>query len=97
MKFDEVYDGMTENLGALNLAMGMVYNNIENNPDDESQVALLQTLGDVGTKMINTQMEFVENYADKDMKETLQTRLEDKKIHLKQQVGEIVGSAMIKK
>lgn len=88
--FDSIYDKMSENFGALELAMGMVYNNILANPEDESQRALLETLGDVASNMLGTQSDFVDMYADEDVKAQLQSRLESKKSTLKNEIQEII-------
>lgn len=88
--FDNIYDKMSEDFGSLELAMGMVYNNILANPEDESQRALLETLGSVAANMLGTQSDFVDIYADEAVKAQLQSRLESKKSTLKNEIQEII-------
>ena len=49
--FDLLLDKMNENYSYLQTIMGVVYEKVKENPEDESSMELLESLGNLGKRM----------------------------------------------
>ena len=52
--FDLILDKMNENYSYLQTIMEVVYEKVKENPEDESSMELLESLGNLGKRMLST-------------------------------------------
>ena len=57
--FDLLLDKMNENYSYLQTIMGVVYEKVKENPEDESSMELLESLGNLGKRMLSTEESLV--------------------------------------
>ena len=77
--FDLLLDKMNENYSYLQTIMGVVYEKVKENPEDESSMELLESLGNLGKRMLSTEESLVGSYCHKDEAITLIDKIEEKK------------------
>ena len=81
--FDLLYDKMNENYNYLQTIMGEVYERVKNNPTDESNIELLESLGNLAKRMISTEESFVLSFCPNEEMIDLIDKIESKKTTLK--------------
>ena len=81
-RFDKMYDGLSGAYSELENIMGSVYEELQLDPTNEKNANLLQGLGSVALKVLSSQRELVENYGDKDLKDSLLSNIDSKTIAL---------------
>lgn len=81
-KFDNTYDSLSGVYSELENIMSNIYRELQIDPTNEKNMNLLQGLGSVALKVINSQKELVESYGDKEIKESLLLNLDAKEISL---------------
>lgn len=77
--FDLLVDKMNENYNSLQTIMGVVYEKVNENPDDEYSRELLELLGNLGKRMLSTEESLVVYYGSPDEAINLMDRISDKK------------------
>ena len=77
--FDLILDKMNENYSYLQTIMGVVYEKVKENPEDESSMELLESLGNLGKRMLSTEESLVGPYCHTDEAITLIDKIEEKK------------------
>jgi len=81
-RFGRTYDGLSGVYSELENIMGSVYEELQLDPSNERNANLLQGLGSVALKVLSSQRELVENYGDKDLKDSLLSNIDSKTIAL---------------
>ena len=77
-KFVMVYDKMNSNYSAIENMMGVIYQQIQESPDNQQLQSILQGLGDIAKGIISSQMDFTEAYCDPSLKYSLINKLSAK-------------------
>ena len=77
--FDLLVDKMNENYNYLQTIMGVVYEKVKENPGDEYSRELLESLGNLGKRMLSTEESLVVSYGSPDEAINLMDRISDKK------------------
>lgn len=77
--FDLLLDKMNENYSYLQTIMGVVYEKVKENPEDESSMELLESLGNLGKRMLSTEESLIVSYGSPDETINLMDRISDKK------------------
>ena len=77
--FDLLVGEMNENYNSLQTIMGVVYEKVNENPDDEYSRELLELLGNLGKRMLSTEESLVVSYGSPDEAINLMDRISDKK------------------
>lgn len=77
--FDLLFDKMNENYNYLQAIMGEVYERVKENPEDEYSRELLESLGNLGKRMLSTEESLVVSYGSPDETINLMDKINDKK------------------
>lgn len=77
-RFNNMYDSLSDVYLELENIMGSIYGELQIDPTNERNINLLQELGNVALKVIYSQKGLVENYGDKEIKDSLLTNLDAK-------------------
>lgn len=64
--FDLLVDKMNDNYNYLQTIMGVVYEKLKENPEDEYNRELLESLGNLGKRMLSTEESLVVSYGSTD-------------------------------
>lgn len=86
--FDLLFEKMSENYNYLQTIMGEVYERVKNDPTDESNIQLLEGLGNLAKRMLSTEASFVTSYGTTDDAVILMDRIEDKQTSLSRSLEE---------
>lgn len=93
-KFVMVYDKMNSNYSAIENMMGVIYQQIQESPDNQQLQSILQGLGDIAKGIISSQMDFTEEYCDPSLKYSLMNKLSDKQSVLSNALNENKGKTL---
>lgn len=77
--FDLLFEKMNDNYNYLQTIMGAVYEKVKENPEDEYSRELLESLGNLGKRMLSTEESLVVSYGSPDEAINLMDRINDKK------------------
>ena len=77
--FDLLFEKMNDNYNYLQTIMGVVYEKVKENPEDEYSRELLEALGNLGKRMLSTEESLVVSYESTDEAINLMDRINDKK------------------
>ncbi len=77
--FDLLFEKMNENYNYLQAIMGEVYERVKENPEDEYSRELLESLGNLGKRMLSTEESLVVSYGSPDETINLMDKINDKK------------------
>lgn len=77
--FDLLLGKMDDNYSYLQTIMGVVYEKVKENPGDEYSRELLESLGNLGKRMLSTEESLVVSYGTTDEAINLMDRISDKK------------------
>lgn len=77
--FDLLFEKMNDNYNYLQTIMGAVYEKVKENPEDEYSRELLESLGNLGKRMLSTEESLVVSYGSPDEAINLMDRISDKK------------------
>ena len=77
--FDLLFEKMNDNYNYLQTIMGAVYEKVKENPEDEYSRELLESLGNLGKRMLSTEESLVVSYGSTDEAINLMDRISDKK------------------
>ena len=86
--FDLLFEKMSENYNYLQTIMGEVYERVKNDPTDESNIQLLEGLGNLAKRMLSTEASFVTSYGTTDDAVILMDKIEDKQAALSRSLEE---------
>lgn len=78
-KFGMMYDNFSNIYSELEGIMGSLYEELQNEPENVEKANLLQGLGSVAKRTLESQMNFVEAYGEAHIKESLLSNLDAKK------------------
>lgn len=92
--FGMVYDKMNSNYSAIENMMGVIYQQMQESPDNQQLQSILQGLGDIAKGMISSQMDFTEAYCDPNFKDFLMSQLCDKQSVLSNALTESKGNTL---
>ena len=77
--FDLLFEKMNDNYNYLQTIMGAVYEKVKENPEGEYGRELLESLGNLGKRMLSTEESLVVSYGSTDEAINLMDRINDKK------------------
>lgn len=77
--FDLLFEKMNDNYNYLQTIMGAVYEKVKENPEDEYSRELLESLGNLGKRMLSTEESLVVSCGSTDEAINLMDRISDKK------------------
>lgn len=77
--FDLLHGNMDDNYSYLQTIMGVVYEKVKENPGDEYSRELLESLGNLGKRMLSTEETLVVSYGAPNETINLIDRISDKK------------------
>lgn len=77
--FDLLFEKMNENYNYLQAIMGEVYERVKENPEDEYSREILESLGNLGKRMLSTEESLVVSYGSPDETINLMDKINDKK------------------
>ena len=86
--FDLLFEKMNENYNYLQTIMGEVYEKVKIDPADESNIQLLEGLGNLAKRMLSTEASFVTSYGTTDDAVILMDKIEDKQAALSRSLEE---------
>ena len=81
-KFGATYDNLSAIYTGLEEIMAAIYEQLQNDPTNVEKSDLLQGLGRVALKVIYSQMQFVDDYENSQLKESLLSNLDSKAMML---------------
>ncbi len=91
--FNNVYDNLSVAYAHLESIMGSLYEELRKDPSNQKNSDLLQGLGEVATKILSSQKDFVEGYGEKDIKDVLMANIDSKETVLKSALGKDLDCA----
>ena len=93
--FDLLFEKMSENYNYLQTIMGEVYERVKNDPTDESNIELLESLGNLAKRMLSTEESFVVSYSPRKETMDLMDRVETKKSALSDAMDSTIGGKVM--
>ena len=80
--FENVYDNYSTIYSELESMMVSIYDELQKDPTNVDKANMLQGLGNVALRVINSQMELVDTYGDRQFKDSLLSNLDNKAMML---------------
>lgn len=68
-QFDYVYEQMNKSFSYVEGMMGVICDKIKNDPTNSENIEILEGLGEIALKILYSQREFTDVYADGEMKD----------------------------
>lgn len=93
-KFEEVYDSMTDNYSRLETVIADLYQYLQSNPSDEVVRSTIGRLSSIGDRMLSSQRDFTEYYAEQNEKTNLIAHLDSKIESLSKSTEEFKSKSM---
>ena len=88
--FGEVFDSLNNTYSSMETVLGDLYNDIQNNPNNE-KIELFNSIANVAKDLLTSQREFVDSYADNNMKEFCENSVASKEELIQKSIQEING------